>query len=87
MIYTVAWKPSAEQELTRLWNEAADRKAVADAANQIDALLKVDPLTRGESRSGPTRILFAPPLAVLFEVSEDDRYVDVFQVWRITGQH
>jgi hypothetical protein len=83
MIWTVAYKPSAEQELARLWNDAPDRAAVTDAANQIDALLKVDPLTQGESRSGTTRILFVPPLAVLFEVSEDDRYVDVLQVWRI----
>jgi hypothetical protein len=83
MIWTGTYKPSAEQELARLWNGAPDRGAVTAAANQIDALLKTDPLTCGESRSEATRILLVPPLAVLFETSEDDCIVEVLQVWRI----
>jgi hypothetical protein len=83
MRYTVGWKPSAEQELARLWMNAPDRGAVESAANRIDALLGSDPDAYGESRSGRTRILIAPPLAVFYEVSEPDRFVDVMKVWRI----
>jgi hypothetical protein len=83
MKYTVAYKPSAEQELADLWTTAPDRAAVTAAANRIDVLLGRDPYTPSESREGATRILFVPPLAVLFEVSEDDRYVDVLTVWRM----
>jgi hypothetical protein len=39
MIYTVVWLPTAEAELARLWNTAADRNAVASAADRIDAAL------------------------------------------------
>jgi hypothetical protein len=52
MSYTVAWKPSAEQDLASLWTSASDRQAVTDAANRIDALLRVDPNTQGESGQG-----------------------------------
>ena len=84
MNYTVTWKPSAEQDLARLWLAAADRQAVADAANRIDALLQTDAEQRGESRSGATRILFEPPLAVLFEVQAQAGQVEVLKVWRTT---
>ena len=85
MNYAVAYKPSAEQELARLWTVAADRNAVTAAANRIDVLLGTDPHNQGESRADGTRILFERPLAVRFEVSEQDRYVDVLQVWWIGG--
>ena len=82
MTYTVLWKPAAEQQLAQLWNEAADRAAVAAAADEIDAQLRRDPQTRGESRLPPMRILIVPPLAVNFMVKEDDRTVLVSDVWR-----
>jgi hypothetical protein len=82
MKYTVVWKPDAEDDLARLWNSAPDRGAVAWAADQIDAQLKHDPETQGESRAGGVRILFVPPLAVHFRVSPDDRLVEVVAVWR-----
>jgi plasmid stabilization system protein ParE len=82
MTYTVTWTPSAQQELADLWVHAPDRAAVTAAANTIDALLRRDPQNAGESRSGPTRLLFEPPLFVLFDVSEDDRLVNVWGVWR-----
>jgi plasmid stabilization system protein ParE len=82
MKYTVVWKPDAEDELARLWNNAPDRAAVAAAADRIDATLLHDPETQGESRSGNIRVLFMPPLAVYFRVSPDDRLVEVAAVWR-----
>ena len=80
MTFTVLWKPSAETRLASIWTDSSDRGAVTSAANQIDALLHSDPASRGESRSGTTRILIVPPLAVTFEVHDLDRTVYVLAV-------
>jgi hypothetical protein len=82
MKYTVVWKPVAERELAALWNAAVDRRTITDAANALDKMLQVDAEEVGESRSGGTRIAFAPPLGVRFVVQEQDRMVVVFAVWR-----
>jgi plasmid stabilization system protein ParE len=80
MNYTVLWTPLAEQELARLWTNAPDRNAVTAAADVIDDLLGRDPLSQGEARADDTRLLFVPPLTVLFQVSEADRTVHVLRV-------
>lgn len=82
MKYTVVWRPSAEQQLAHLWNEATDRAAVTMAANRLDAWLRRTPATQGESRGGVTRILVEEPLVVLFDVEEQDCLVTVWAVWR-----
>jgi hypothetical protein len=82
MIFTVVWILTAEGRLARIWNTAPHRNAVAQAADQIDALLKRDPLGVGESRFGSVRVLHVPPLAVHYDVSEMDRLVRVLRVWR-----
>jgi plasmid stabilization system protein ParE len=82
MNYTVLWRPSAEAQLADLWTSAADREAVSAAADEIDVVLQIDPANRGESRWDATRILIAPPLAVYFDVSQHDRLVIVWAVWR-----
>ena len=82
MKYTVVWRPTALQRLADLYNNAADRQSVTSAANHIDKLLGRDPLAQGESRGGPTRILLIEPLGVYYDVSEDDRLVTVWAVWR-----
>jgi plasmid stabilization system protein ParE len=83
MKYTVVWKPAAEQELIRLWTDAADRAAVSAAANSIDEALASKPAQQGESRRAVTRILFLRPLGVLYDVMEADRQVSVLKVWRV----
>ena len=83
MIFTVVWLPTAEAELARIWNTAADRDAVAAAADRIDAALRRDAPRRGESRSGSARVYFDWPLGVDFDVDEDDRIVRVLAVWRM----
>ena len=80
MRYTVAWKASAEQKLASLWSRATDRIAVASAANTIDEILRTNPASVGESRSGQTRVLVIPPLLVAFEVFEQDRMVHILSV-------
>jgi hypothetical protein len=78
--YRVVWKPSAEAELADLWTGAADRAAVASAADAVEALLERDPLSQGESRAGDDRLLFYPPLSFLFQVDQDQRLVSVLAV-------
>ena len=83
MIYTVLWLPSAEEQLAQLWQDADDRAAVADAADTVDAHLRRDPLTAGESRLGNSRVVFEGVLGIAFDVSVDDSKVSVKAVWRI----
>jgi len=80
MKYSVRWLPDAEQELAALWMPA-NRRAVTQAANQIDQDLSKSPESLGESRPGGLRIYFVSPLAVLFRVSSEDRLVQVMHVW------
>ena len=82
MNHTVHWRPAAEDALARLWTEADDREAVARAADEMDALLRRDPVQVGESRASRRRILIVRPLAIYFEVLSEDRMVFVTAVWR-----
>ena len=56
-----------------------DRKAVADAANRIDRLLRFSPITVGEEY-GADRRLMVDPLEIIFSVYPDDCMVKVLQV-------
>ena len=80
MKYTVIWLTAAEDELTRIWLAAVNRRSVADAAARIEAELLNDPENAGESRAHGRRILIAAPLAVIFRVFPDERIVFVTNV-------
>ena len=83
MKYTVGWVPIAEQELAAIWPASADREAVTRAAHQLDQRLRIIPLSVGESRqSSVRRVAFELPLAIEFEVIEDDKKVRVLAVAR-----
>jgi hypothetical protein len=83
MSWTVIWRPSPQNDLAQLWLDAADRGAVRDAADAIDANLARDPYAWSESRWGQMRIMIVAPLAVLSEVDDANRLVTVLAVWRI----
>jgi hypothetical protein len=83
MKFTVVWKPTAKNELATLWINAKDRNRIRLATDKIDALLKWNPSSKGELRSGSSRILFVSPLAVDFEVLTEDRIVNVLAVWAV----
>ncbi|MFO0810373.1 MAG: hypothetical protein U0746_17250 [Gemmataceae bacterium] len=70
MKYEVVWKDAAEEDLARLWTDAADRDAVTRAAAEIDRLLARDPWGSGESRSGGFRVTFVEPLGVTYRIDE-----------------
>jgi plasmid stabilization system protein ParE len=79
--YTVRWTRKAQdRQLTNIWLAATDRRAVTAAAHQVDQLLRTDPASQGESRSGNRRLLIVRPLAVMFKVIEAERRVVVFSV-------
>ena len=83
MKYSVIWRPTAERKLASIWTTADDRESVTQAADAIDALLRVSPLDVGESRVSNIRILAVSPLSVYYDVHEGDRLVAVWAVWRI----
>jgi hypothetical protein len=82
MIFTVSWTDRAKAQLADLWNNSADRKEITTAADGIDDMLRRDAHVRGESRFANVRVLHEKPLGVSFRVSEADRSVTVFFVWR-----
>jgi hypothetical protein len=82
VIYTVTWTKAAVNELTNLWLNALDRSAVTRASARIEALLRSNPYAQSESRDGNKRVIFAPPLGVMFTVSDADRIVTVRAIWR-----
>jgi hypothetical protein len=82
MRFTVVWFPSSQSELARLWFDAPDRAAVAAAADLMDSALAQDAMNCGESRDAGSRVMFAHPLAMEFQVNEGDRVVTVIGIWR-----
>lgn len=80
MRYTVVWKKSVQDELADLWLSAPNRNAVTVATNVIDERLKNDAAMEGIPVSEGLRAFIAPPLRILFAVSEPDRVVEVLRV-------
>ena len=83
MRYTLVWVPAADDELARIWMEAADRRAVTAATAEIDRLLKSKPLAVGEAYDDDRR-LAVDPLEVIYTVSPDDCMVRV--LWVLSNQ-
>lgn len=82
--YTVIWKPSLVERtlaefVLRAMEEGTGSAAITSAMAEIDARLSTRPADAGESRGGPERIICVPPLAVTYEVREDDRIVYVLR--------
>lgn len=81
--YTVVWLASASDRLAQIWSDAADRSAVASAADEIDRALAAAPGTLGEDVHEGLRRFSVPPLQVLYAVREADRVVEVGRVKRV----
>lgn len=78
--FTVVWHEDAQNQLAEIWIRASDRTAVTQAADNIDAFLAADAITKGTAVEGDLRELTIPPLRVLFGVSEPDRLVKIADV-------
>ena len=81
MNYTAYWLPNAENELAAIWMAAPDRNAVTRASHEVDLRLEANAPNEGESRTNGLRILFVPPLGVLFGVEPGTSLVLVAQNW------
>jgi hypothetical protein len=71
MRYTVLWKPSALQRLTEIWLAASDRDEVNRAVSDIEHHL-AHQASAGAPYLVGTKIIVAPPLAVVYEVDHGD---------------
>lgn len=78
--YTVVWYPLAEDELSRLWLDADDRRSITKAPDTIDRELANDPDAKGRLVADNLRERFVSPLRVLYSFSEPDRLVG--SCWR-----
>lgn len=76
---TVVWDASALDELTVIWNQAADRQAIADAADEIDRLLRTSAAIVRQGDGLHCRLV-VDPLEVIFTYSPNDCLVQVLQV-------
>jgi hypothetical protein len=74
--FTVVWSKAAQDRLAEIWMAAADRRAISLAADQIDRLLAVSPLSFGADFGGD-RILTIDPLSVIYTASAPDCLVTV----------
>jgi hypothetical protein len=81
MRYTLVWIPDADDELARIWTDAPDKRAVADATNEIERVLKHSPLSAGQEYDDD-RCLVIGPLEVIYTVSPADCMVRVLWVAR-----
>ena len=54
-----------------------------EAANAIEATLRIDPVLRGETLTGSLRILIIEPLQIVYRIFEADRIVQVLGLCRI----
>ena len=79
--YNVMWHRKAESKLAMLWLGSLARTLISKAANAIDELLVVDAPMRGGEIGVRSRLLHVYPLTVLFTVQEDERRVEVIDVW------
>lgn len=82
-MFRVRWKKVALDDLALIWLNADSprRRLMTQAANVIDQLLRNDPDNQGESRPKGKRILFVPPLGILFKVDTQGLVVRVTHVW------
>ena len=80
MNFTVEWLDEALQQLAAIWVDADDPAAVTAASHRLEQSIRADPLGAGESRDGDDRVVFDPPLALLYRVYPQQRSALVVSV-------
>jgi len=85
MSFNLRWRPTARDELTRIWLDADSqiRKHITQSCHRLEESIQRSPFDVGESRTGDIRVAFDPPLGVLFRVDAQNRLARVIHVWRI----
>jgi hypothetical protein len=88
--FTVIWPhwliegPVAEF-VARQFERGDDGGTIADAMNQVDRLLSLDPHVVGESRGEHERVVVVQPLTVSYEVHQAERVVLVLNAHYYPG--
>ena len=78
--HTVVWLRDAQQDLAQLWMDSDDRQSVNVATATIDAVLAIDPQSKGQHLAEGLRKLRVAPLEVSFIVHDEDLLVEVASV-------
>jgi hypothetical protein len=78
--YSVVYLVEAEEELVSIWEAAADRAAIARAANAADEVLADVPRDRSVYLGEDLWRLEVSPLKFYFALREADRLVEVTNV-------
>jgi hypothetical protein len=66
--------------LARLWLNAKNRRAVTNAGDTLDQMLREDANRKGTPVGSKTRQLIVAPLVIEFTVEEEDRKVTIWSV-------
>lgn len=82
-MYCVFKHQDAMVEVLAAWEhgDAELRVRIPAAMLDLEKQLQVNPLGIGESRGEGLRILFQYPLAVTFQVEEENRMVRILRAW------
>jgi hypothetical protein len=82
-MFSIYRSQSAVTPLREAWEGADEplREAILQASHRLDQQLAREPDSRGESRDERTRILFEAPVAVLFEVHQEEKLVRIVRAW------
>jgi hypothetical protein len=78
--YTVTYTRDALQALARLWLGALDRRAITQAGDAVENILREDASRKGVPIGSELRQAIIAPLVVEFTVEEDDRRVTIWSV-------
>jgi hypothetical protein len=82
-MFSVYRSYAAQSGLRLAWEsgDEAMREAIRRACHFIDLRLRLAPADEGESRGERARVLFQKPVAVLFEVDQDNQVVRILRSW------
>jgi mRNA-degrading endonuclease RelE of RelBE toxin-antitoxin system len=80
MSFHVDWTARAENELADVWMNSPDPDAVRTAVDEIERRLRRDPLALGESRELGHRIVFEPPVSLIYWIDAVQRIVTVVSI-------
>jgi hypothetical protein len=82
-MFNIYRSQAAVTPLREVWEQADEtlREAILHASRLVNLRLHEDPHGEGESRDERTRILFEAPVAVLYEVDEDKKLVNIVRSW------
>ncbi len=85
MRFKVVWAERTEEQVAEMWvgSQPIERPRITEALNEVESWLENDPISASESRDDEQlRVVFNPPVAVLFPVFETARQVVVGRVWK-----